>query len=82
MTGLHAGTNALTGDFSIECGGFMIEDGKKAKAIRSFTISGNFYEMLLNIQKVGADLQFQAPEGFTMIGSPSLWVGKLSVAGQ
>lgn len=82
VTGLHAGTNALTGDFSIECGGFMIEDGKKGKAIRSFTISGNFYEMLLNIQKIGADLQFQAPEGFTMIGSPSLWVGKLSVAGQ
>ncbi|MFR8087027.1 MAG: TldD/PmbA family protein [Lachnospirales bacterium] len=82
VTGLHAGTNAITGDFSIQCGGFIIQNGMKAEAVTSFTISGNFFDMLKQIQEIGSDLQFQMPRGFTMVGAPSIWVGKLSVAGE
>ena len=82
VTGLHAGTNAITGDFSIQCGGFMIRNGVKAEAVTSFTISGNFFDMLKQVKEIGSDLQFQLPSGFTMIGAPSVWVGKLSVAGE
>ena len=82
VTGLHAGTNAITGDFSIQCGGFMIRNGVKAESVTSFTISGNFFDMLKQVKEIGSDLQFQLPSGFTMIGAPSVWVGKLSIAGE
>lgn len=82
VKGLHAGTNAVTGDFSIECAGFLIENGKKERAITSFTVSGNFFELLKNIQEVADDLYFQMPRGFSRIGSPSVLVRGLSVAGK
>lgn len=82
VKGLHAGTNAVTGDFSIECAGFLIENGKKSRAITSFTVSGNFFDFLKNIQEVADDLYFQMPCGFSRIGSPSVLVGGLSVAGK
>ena len=44
VKGLHAGANATTGDFSIESEGFLIENGKKAGYVRSFTIAGNFFQ--------------------------------------
>ena len=40
MKGFHAGANAVTGDFSIESAGFMIEDGKKGRPVKSFTVAG------------------------------------------
>lgn len=82
VKGLHAGTNAVTGDFSIECAGFLIENGKKGRAITSFTVSGNFFEFLKNVQEVADDLYFQMPHGFSRIGSPSVLVRDLSVAGK
>lgn len=82
VTGLHAGTNAITGDFSIQCGGYRIREGKKAEAITSFTVSGNFLTLLKQIRTVGADLKFQMPFGFTVIGAPSILTEELSVAGE
>ena len=82
LKGLHAGANAVTGDFSLECSGFMIRNGKKAEAVTSFTASGNFFELLKKIKKVGCDLEFQGPRGYTMIGSPSILVSELSIAGK
>lgn len=82
VKGLHAGTNAVTGDFSMECAGFMIENGHRGRAVTSFTVSGNFFDMLKNIEAVADDLRFQMPRGFTRIGSPSILVRELAVAGK
>ena len=46
MKGFHAGANAVTGDFSIESAGFLIENGKIGAPIKSFTVAGNFFELL------------------------------------
>ena len=82
INGGHAGANAVTGDFSLQSAGFLIEDGKKGKSVRGFTVAGNFFELLKSIEQVGSDLHFEIPSGCTVFGSPSVLVKELSVAGK
>lgn len=78
VSGLHAGTNAVSGDFSLLAEGYMIRGGKRCEAINQSTVAGNFFTLLQDIVALGNDLKF--PLGG--IGSPSVWVKKLSVAGK
>ena len=80
LKGLHAGINPVTGDFSLESSGFVIENGKKGRPVKSFTIAGNFFELLKNIEAVGDDLKVSMG-GFTSFGAPSVLVKSISVAG-
>lgn len=80
MQGMHAGANPITGDFSLAAKGFRVRGGKIAEAVAQITVAGNFYELLEGIEAVGGDLDFLAPGG-SCFGSPSLIVGKISVAG-
>ena len=80
LMGLHAGVNSVTGDFSIEASGFMIENGKKGRPVKTFTIAGNFFELLKNIEAV-ADTVKIGMGGFTAFGAPSVLVKNISVAG-
>ena len=61
--------------------GFAVRGGRLAGAVNQITVAGNFYELLLNVEAVGADFEFQYP-GASCFGSPSLLVSKLSVAGK
>lgn len=80
LQGMHAGANAVTGDFSLAAKGFKIENGKVTAPVNQITVAGNFYELLKNIEAVGADLDFRAP-GLSCFGSPSLLVSELAIAG-
>lgn len=82
IKGLHAGTNEVTGDFSIESAGFFIRDGKVSHPIKSFTVAGNFFDLLKDILAVGSDLRFGMPKGASVVGSPSVLISHLSVAGK
>ena len=82
LNGLHAGADAVTGDFSIASEGFRIEDGKKSHAIKNFTISGNFYELLNKIALVGDDLEFLTPRASGCFGAPTIMIKQISVAGK
>ncbi len=82
LSGLHAGANSISGDFSLQSAGFLIENGKKTKAIKSFTVAGNFYDLLQNITAVGNNGTLPAAMGSTAFGSPSVLVASLSVAGK
>jgi len=78
VTGLHAGANPITGDFSLSSKGFLITDGRKGAPIREFTVSGNFFSLLKEIERVGEDIVF--PQG--KYGAPSVLVRNLAVAGK
>lgn len=78
VTGLHAGANPITGDFSLSSSGFMIEGGKKGRPVKSFTVSGNFFDLLKKIEKVGADLEFLRGKW----GAPSVLVRDMAIAGK
>ena len=82
VKGLHAGANAITGDFSVESEGFLIKDGKKAGPIKSFTIAGNFFSMLNDIDSLGNEVKWGIPTGFVVFGSPDVLVKGMSVAGK
>lgn len=82
VKGLHAGANAITGDFSVESEGFLIKDGKKAGPIKSFTVAGNFFELLRNVDSLSNEVKWGIPGGFTVFGSPDVLIKNMSVAGK
>ena len=82
VKGLHAGANPVTGDFSLESAGFKIVDGKKGEAIKSFTIAGNFFELIKSIAALSDKVEVAVTGGFTTFGSPAVLVHDVSVAGQ
>ncbi len=78
ISGLHAGANPVTGDFSLSSRGFLIQEGKKGAPVKNFTVSGNFFTLLKEMEQLGADLDFVNG----MYGSPSVLVREISVAGK
>lgn len=82
LSGLHAGADAISGDFSLQSEGYMIENGQKTKFVKSFTVAGNFYELLKNIVALADNCQLPNAMGATAFGSPSVLVKGLSVAGK
>jgi PmbA protein len=81
LGGLHAGANAVSGDFSLQSAGFLIEDGKKTIPVKSFTVAGNFYDLLKKITDVASELEVKAT-GKTAFASPAVLVSELSIAGK
>lgn len=82
MKGFHAGADAVSGDFSIESSGFLIRGGKVEGPVQGFTVAGNFFQMLKDIQAVGDDLEFDVTLSSFRTGSPSVLVSGLSIAGK
>ena len=80
LAGLHSGTNAISGDFSVSAEGYYVENGKIAKPVEQITVAGNFYDLLKNIVSVGSDLKFRTTGAG--VGMPSILVNELSIAGE
>ena len=82
LSGLHAGADAISGDFSLQSAGYMIENGVKTTYVKSFTVAGNFYELLKNIAALANNCHLPRAMGSTAFGAPSVLVEGLSVAGK
>ena len=80
--GFHAGANAVTGDFSIESAGFRIRNGEQAEPIKSFTVAGNFFDLLKSVDRLGNEILWSPLGGTTTFGSPDVLVKSMSVAGK
>ena len=78
LSGLHAGANPISGDFSLLARGFEIAGGKAVRAVEQFTVAGNFYALLRQITSVASDLLFEG----SPVGSPSVAVRELNIAGE
>ena len=77
LTGLHAGANAISGDFSLQAEGLRIEGGRMGGAVHGFTVAGNFYRLLQDVVASASDLDFQSGS----IATPSVWIRSLAIAG-
>lgn len=77
LSGLHSGTNSISGDFSLLAEGFLIENGKISSPLEQITIADNFYDILGKINIVANDLKFNT----SSIGSPTVYVGETSISG-
>jgi len=82
LQGLHAGASPVTGDFSLQSAGFLIENGVKTTPVKGFTVAGNFYDLLKNITALADDVQLPKALGMTAFGAPTTLVEGLSVAGK
>ncbi|MEJ8767751.1 TldD/PmbA family protein [Oceanobacillus sp. HCA-5259] len=79
LSGLHSGADPISGDFSLAANGFYVKNGKIVGPTTLMTVAGNFFEVLQDIEEVGADLEFSPMSSYGYIGSPSLKLKGLAV---
>jgi PmbA protein len=77
VSGLHSGTNPVSGDFSVGAVGLVIRDGELAEPVREVTIASTLQRILHDVVAVGADLTW-LPGG---AAGMTLLVGDMSVSG-
>lgn len=77
VSGLHSGTNPISGDFSVGAEGLMVRGGEFAEPVREVTIASTLQRMLLDLAEVGADLTFLpgAVAGMTVL------LGEMTISG-
>lgn len=78
LAGTHAGCNPISGDFSLQASGFLVENGEIVKPVALITVAGNYLTLLQDVTGVCSDLKFS----FGFIGSPSLKIKSLKVSGK
>ncbi len=81
LGGLHAGANPISGDFSLQSGGFIVEKGRKTRPVSSFTVSGNFFELLKNVRALSDKAEIPNAFRLTAYASPAVLVDGLTVSG-
>jgi len=59
LQGLHAGTNAISGDFSLSCLGYLIEAGQVVRPVNQITVSGNILGILNQVEAIADELKFK-----------------------
>lgn len=78
VSGLHAGMNPQSGNFSLQSTGYLIKDGKRDRPLDIITISGNLLDVFNQVEEVGGDVTV-FPQG---VSTPSLFIKKLVVSGK
>jgi PmbA protein len=76
LSGLHAGANAISGEFSVQALGIKVEGGESIHAVENFAVAGEWLELLQTIVGLGEKLEWQGS-----LGSPLVEVAELSFAG-
>lgn len=73
---LGRGPDMVTGDYSRGASGFFIEGGEIAFPVEEVTIAGTMFEMMMGIDRVGADLDERSS-----LRTPSIRFGELQISG-
>ena len=77
VSGLHSGTNPVSGDFSVGVEGLMVRGGAFAEPVREVTVASTLPRMLLDVAEVGADLTW-LPGGAAGV---TLLIGEMTLSG-
>lgn len=76
VSGVHSGTNPISGEFSVGATGLRISGGALGEPLREMTIASTIPEMLKAVVACGNDLRF-----FSSVGCPTVLIGEMTVAG-
>lgn len=76
VSGVHSGANPISGEFSVGATGLRIKGGVLGEPLREMTIASTIPEMLKGVTAVGNDLRF-----FSGVGSPTILIGEMTIAG-
>ena len=79
LQGLHSGMNVHSGNFSLQCSGFMIRDGKKAEPLTLITVADNLINVFKNIKCIANNNKLVISN---QMSCPSIYVGKLAISGK
>lgn len=78
VSGLHAGLNAQSGNFSLQSSGYLVKNGKRDRGLDIITVSGNLMDVFKDVVEVGNDV-----EVFTSGTScSSILINKIAVSGK
>lgn len=77
LQGSHAGANPVSGDFSLQATGFVIQNGVLGAPVALVTVAGNFIQLLQAIVAVGND----GKTGYYGITCPSVKIASMPVSG-
>jgi PmbA protein len=77
VSGLHSGTNPVSGDFSLGAEGLLVRGGEFAEPVREVTIASTVPRMLLDVTHIGSDLTW-LPGGAVGV---TLAVGEMAISG-
>jgi PmbA protein len=77
VSGLHSGTNIVSGDFSVGAEGLMVRDGTLAEPVREITIASTLQRMLHDLAHIGNDLRWLPGGGAGM----TVLIADMSIAG-
>lgn len=78
LSGLHAGIDFVSTDFSLQCAGYTIKDGKKDQNVTLITVAANFMELMNSVVEVGSDLEWE----YHQVVSPSIYFKNCSISGE
>ena len=78
LEGLHAGLDHVTGDFSLQCAGYLIENGQRTKDVTLITIAGNFIDLMNKVVEVGNDIDWS----YRSIACPSIYFSDCAISGE
>ncbi len=78
MDGLFSGANRVNGNFSVAIKGHLWDRGERIKSVGNCTLSGNFQELLKNVEVTGTLLSSSTDGTFFTV---PLLFGDLSIAG-
>lgn len=79
LSGLHSGMNQHSGNFSLQCAGFMIKDGKIAEPLALITVAGNLISVFNSIKCIANNNKLIISNEMSC---PSMYVGKLAISGK
>ena len=79
LEGLHAGANTGSGDFSLQAKGFLVENGKKTRAVKNFTVADNFFNLIKKVDALSDKVKFSVTSS---IGSPDVLFTDVSISGK
>ena len=76
--GLHAGIDFVTTNFSLQCSGYTVKDGKRERSVSLITAAGNFLDLMKKAEEVGSDLDWK----YHSVAVPSILFEEISIAGE
>ncbi|MBQ1508965.1 MAG: TldD/PmbA family protein, partial [Erysipelotrichaceae bacterium] len=76
--GLHAGIDFVTTNFSLQCSGYTVKDGKRERSVSLITAAGNFLDLMKKVAEVGSDLDWK----YHSVAVPSILFEEISIAGE
>ena len=78
LMGMHAGIDYVTSNFSLQCAGYWVKDGKRDHSVSLITMAANFLELMKNVEEVGSDIEWS----FGNVACPSVRFTSCAISGE